>query len=59
MTVIRKTEEKVPSGESMDNVYYIFNFYSYVKSNDSYDVILITIIVIVLIFCRYNVNSGL
>ena len=42
MTVIKKTVEKIPSGESIDNVYYIFKCYSYVKSNDSYGVILIT-----------------
>ena len=42
MTVIKKTEEKIPSGESIDNVYYTFKFYSYDKSNGSYGVILIT-----------------
>ena len=47
MTVIKRTEEKIPSGESIDNVYYMFNFYFY----DSYCVILITLLVIVLILC--------
>ena len=51
MNVIKWTGEKIPSGESIDNVYSIFNFYSHVKSNDSYRVILITLIVIVLILC--------
>ena len=51
MNVIKRMGEKIPSGESIDNVYSIFNFYSYVKSNDSYGVILITLIVIVSVLC--------
>ena len=51
MTVIKNTVEKIPSGEGIDNVYYIFNFYSYVQSNDSYGITLITFIVFVLILC--------